>query len=196
MTDKLNCPTQGNAVADAKQRKKVLVCNRKVDGSSLPSLSNMSDIPLVFLPGHDITSKLFLTCTILVPGQTIIRVPALCCALARTHAVRGGPVFPPTTAIGWVACGLYEWTLDLFGHAETCKAAGWQRRLSVCSSLGFTPAREEVQSFVNLVCRVDFERVKSITPSCSDWVATGRGVRVSALFFRKRFVHLHILKTL
>jgi hypothetical protein len=184
------------SVADAKQRKKIMACNGKVDSPTFPSLSNQGDMPSLFLPGHEIKKSLFLNCPILCPPKTTIKVPALCYASARVHAARCGPVFPPSSAIGWASCGLYEWELHLFSHAETCKRAGWQPRLSVCSSLGFTPSRQEVEGFVGLIHLLDFRKVKSPTPWTSDWVALGRGVQASALFYQKRLVHLHSIRTL
>ncbi len=189
-------PKPPYAVADFRQRKKVLASNRNVDGSMLPSLTNTKNIPSLFLAGDAITDTSFLNCSMLVPGKRTIRVPPLCYGPARLHAVRGGPIFPSSSAIGWASCGLYEWTLDLFGHRQTCTMAGWQPRLTVCSSLGFTPTRRDVETFVNLVHRLDFRRVKSSTPGCTEWVALDRGVRASALFFEKRLVHLHSIRTL
>ena len=42
-------PKPPYAVADSKQRRKVLACNRKLDGLTLPSLTNSKDIPLLIL---------------------------------------------------------------------------------------------------------------------------------------------------
>ena len=190
-------PKPPYAVAGSRQRKKVMACNRKMEGPRLASLTNPKEIPLLFLASDEITATSFLNCSVLVPGKTILPVPALCYGPPRPHLARGGPIFPPTGSIGWVAAGLYEWTLDLFSYPETCKMAGWQRRLTVCSSLGITPARQEVEAFAKLIHRLEYRRVKSITPWCSDWVASDRrGIRASALFYKNRLVHLHAIRTL
>jgi len=118
------------AVADSKQRKKVMACNRKLDDLTLPSLTNSKDIPRLFLIGDEVTDTSFLNCSMLVPGNRTIRVPALCCGPARPHAARGGPFFPPRSAIGWVAASIYEFECHLFGNEQACKMAGWQRRLN------------------------------------------------------------------
>ena len=191
-------PKPPYAVADAKQRRKVLACNRKLDGLTLPSLTNSKAIPLLALAGDEITDTSYLTCAILVPGNRTIRVPALCYGPAREHAARGGPVFPPRSAIGWVAASIYEYEFHLFGNEQICRNAGWQRRQTVCSSLGVTPKRQDVQTFVNLVHSLDFQRVKSVSPLCTEWIALDRrtAVQASALFCRKQLIHLLSIKTL
>jgi hypothetical protein len=53
-----------------------------------------------------------------------------------------------------------------------------------------------VEAFVNLIHHLDFRRVKSPTPGCSEWVASGQGVQASALFLQKRLVHLRTVRNL
>jgi hypothetical protein len=158
-------------------------------------LTNSKETPSLFLAGCPITSTSCLNCSVMVPRRTSIRVPNLCHGSARPHAVYS-TIHPPLSAIGWAACGIYEYEFHLFGHEQICKIAGWQKRLSVCSSLGFVPAKQDVESFVNLIHRLSFERVKSLTPFCSDWIAMSRGVQTSALFFKRQLVHLHSIRTL
>ncbi len=191
-------PKPPYAVADAKQRRKVLACNRNLDGLTLPSLTNAQDTPLLYLAGDEITPTSYLTCAILLPGNRTIRVPALCCGPSRPHAARGGPVFPSSFAIGWVSASIYEYEFHLFGNEQICRNAGWQRRQTVCSSLGVTPNHQDVQTFVNLVHSLDFQRVKSVSPFCTEWIASDRrtAVRASALFRQKRLIHLLSIKTL
>lgn len=191
-------PKPPYAVADAKQRRKVLACNRNLDGLTLPSLTNSKDIPVLFLVGDEVTATSFFNCSMLIPGNRMIRVPALCYGPSRPHAARGGPFFPARSAIGWVAASIYEYECHLFGNEQICRNAGWQRRQTVCSSLGVTPKRHDVQSFVNLVHSLDFQRVKSVSPFCTEWIALDRRVAVqaSALFCRNKLIHLHSVKTL
>lgn len=182
------------AVADYKQKQKTLAANRRIDGPKFPSIANHTNGPLLFLPGDRFMGTLQLNCSIMVPPNTAIRIPSLCYISASP--VLGTPLFPPTNAVGWVACGYYSWEMNLFGNPDACKQAGWRRRLPLYGNPGTDAARQDVEAFVNLIHRLDFQRIKSPTPGCTEWVASGRGVQASALFFEKRLVHLRSVRTL
>jgi hypothetical protein len=187
-------PKPSWSVADTRQKQKVLAINQRLDGPKYPSIVNRTDGPLLFLPGDRFAGTLHLTCcSILVPPKTIIRIPSLC--YVSFLRLTGSPLWPPENAVGFAACGAYKWEMNLFGNQDACKEAGW-RRTTLHGKPATAAARQDVETFVHLVHRLDFQRVKSTTPGCTEWVASGRGVQASALFYKKQFVHLHSVRTL
>jgi len=182
------------SVADSNQQRKVLACNRRIDGPKFPSIANQSNIPLLFLPGDRFMGMLHLNSSVIVPPKTVIKIPSLCYVSA--YRVLGSPMFPPPNAVGWVACGFYSWEMHVFQNPDACKQAGWRRRLTLYGNPGTDAARQDVEAFVHLPHRLDFQRVKSPTPGASDWVASNRVVQASALFFNKQFVHLRSVRNL
>ena len=180
-------------VADTVQKQKVLSINQRLDGPKYPSIVNRTDHRLFFLPSDRFAGMLHLTCSIMVPPKTIIRIPSLC--YVPYLSLTGSPLWPSENAVGWAACGLYRWEMNLFGNQDACKEAGW-RRTTLHGKPATAAARQDVEAFVNLVHRLDFQRIKSPTPGCTEWVASGRGVQATALFFEKRLVHLRTVRNI
>jgi hypothetical protein len=181
------------AVADSMQKQKVLAINQRLDGPKCPSIVNRSNGPLLFLPGDRFSGTLHLTCSIMVPAKAIIRIPSLC--YVSYLRLTGSPLWPPVDAVGWATCGFHKWEMNLFSNKVACKEAGW-RRTTFRGKPAAAAAKQDVEAFVNLIHLLDFQRIKSPTPGCTEWVALGRGVQASVLYYQKQLVHLHSIKTL
>ena len=181
------------SVADTMQKQKVLAINQRLDGPKYPSIVNRSNESLIFVPFDKFAGNLYLTCTILVPPKATIRIPSL--GYVSYLRLTGSPLWPSENAVGWAACGLNRWEMNLFGNQDACKEAGW-RRTTLHGKPATAAARQDVEAFVNLIHHLEFQRIKSPTPGCTEWVASGRGVQASALFYEKRLVHLRTVKTL
>ncbi len=181
------------SVADTRQKQKVVAINQRLDGPKYPSIVNRSDHHLLFLENDRFSGTLHLTCSIMVPPKTIIRIPSIC--YVSYLRLTGSPLWPPVDAVGWATCGLYRWEMNLFGNQDACKEAGW-RRTTLHGKPATAAARQDVEAFVNLIHRLEFQRVKSPTPGCTEWVGSGQCVQASALFFQKRLVHLRTVRTL
>jgi len=179
------------SVADTRQKQKVLAINQRLDGPKYPSIVNRSDQRLLFLQNDRFGGTL--TCSIMVPPKSIIRIPSLC--YVSFLRLTGSPLWPPENAVGFAACGAYKWEMNLFGNQDACKEAGW-RRTTLHGKPATAAARQDVEAFANLIHRLDFLRVKSPTSGCTEWVASGRGVQASALFYQKRLVHLRTVRNL
>ena len=95
------------SVADTRQKQKVLAINRRLDGPKYAAIVNRSDQRLLFVQNNKFSeSPLHLTCSILVPPKTTIRIPSLC--YVSYLRLTGSPLWPPENAVGWAACGLTD----------------------------------------------------------------------------------------
>ena len=121
---------------------------------------NRTDHRLLFLPNDRFAGTLHLTCSIMVPPKTIIRIPSLC--YVSYLRLTGSPLWPPENAVGFASCGFYKWEMNLFGNQDACKEAGW-RRTTLHGKPATAAARQDVEAFVNLIHRLDFQRIRSPT---------------------------------
>ena len=143
-------------VADSKLKQTALACNRRADGPRLPSLTNPSGGPALFLPEDRLTELLVLNCSVLVQRRATIRIPSLCYASAPVGRVLGSPVIPGPGSTGWVACARRQHRLDLFGHRDAARVGG-RRRLSLHGPCP-NSTREDVDALVAQLFRLQWQR--------------------------------------